>query len=200
MSAVPVARYLADFGADDGIAGAQRGGGEAAKNVGAAKLDEAFARGLEAGKAAARAELEVKLAEQRSASAQRLAAERQAWAEGTGEKLAKGLLVSLQELESRIAETVARVLKPFVADRLHAQAIAELQASLDMLASTASGTGLHISGPADILQALRERLAGKNVSATYAPSEDCDVRIVAGQTVLETRLQEWRAKLDEVMR
>ena len=57
----------------------------------------------------------------------------------------------------------------------------------------------HISGPADVLDAVRERLAGKPVAVTYTTSADCDVRIVAGQATLETRLGDWLAQLNEAV-
>jgi hypothetical protein len=203
MSAVPAARYLADFGTDGATAGGHGGSGEPARNRGtghAAKLEEDLARGIEAGRAAAQAEFDVKLEAQQRLFAQQLAAERQAWATGAGETLANGLLAGLQELEARIAETVARILKPFVAAQLHRQAIAELQAGLDVLTSASPGASLHVSGPEDILQVVREQLAGKTMAVTYAPSEDCDVRIVAGQAMLETCLKDWLAKLEEAVR
>ena len=106
----------------------------------------------------------------------------------------------MQEFEGRVAETTARILKPFLAAELHRQAIAELQSSLDMLMATDSGVSLSISGPADVLEALRQQLSGKTATVTYTPSDDCDVRIVAGSAALETRLKDWMAKLDEAMR
>ncbi len=99
-----------------------------------------------------------------------------------------------------MAETTARILKPFVAAEFHRQAIAELRASLDALLATDSGVSLDISGPADVLEVLRQHLSGKTATVTYTPSDDCDVRIVAGQATLETRLKDWMAKLDEATR
>jgi hypothetical protein len=200
MIAIPAARHLADFGADAGLALPQGSGGPAAGDAAAALLDEAFARGVEAGRAAASAELEAAIAEQQALGAKQLAAERQAWAGGTGKKLANSLVAALQDHERRVSEAVARILKPFVAAGLRTQAISELQAGLDALAATDQGAGVHISGPADLLEVMRERLAGKNLAITYTESEECDVRIVAGQATLETRLGEWMAKLDETVR
>lgn len=202
MIAVPAARYLADFGAD-GDARAPRAGGAPVQNdsvAAAARIDEAFARGIDDGRAAAESEFETKLEEQRAEFAAQLVAERQEWAAGTGEELANRLLAAVQEFESRVAETTARILKPFLAAELRRQAIEELQSSLDMLMATDSGVSLSISGPADVLEALRGQLSGKTATVTYTPSDDCDVRIVAGPAVLETRLKGWMAKLDEAIR
>ena len=201
MSAVPAARYLTDFGAA-GDARAPHAGSMPAKteSTAAAKLDEAFARGVEDGRAAAEAEFEAKLEEQRTEFDARLAAERQEWATSIGEELANRLLGAVKEFEGRVAETTARILKPFVAAEFHRQAIAELRASLDALLATDSGVSLDITGPTDVLEALSQHLSGKMAAVTYNPSDDCDVRIVAGQATLETGLKDWMAKLDEATR
>lgn len=204
MIAVPAARFLADFGAT--AAGAAdmprpaRSRQAADEADAAAKLDEAFVRGVEAGRAEASAELEAKLKEQRDQAAKQLAAERQAWAAVTGKKLANTLHAGLQEIETRLADAAARTLKPFVAEELRAQAVAELKSGLDALVTMEQGIGIHISGPADILEIIRGRFAGKNSAITFTESEDSEVRVVAGQATLETRLGEWMAKLNETVR
>ncbi len=201
MSAVPAARYLTDFGAA-GDARPPHAGGMPVKpdSTAAAKLDEAFARGVEDGRAAAEAEFEARLEEQRSEFDARLVAERQEWATSIGEEMANRLLGAVKEFEGRVAETTARILKPFVAAEFHRQAVDELRASLDALLATGSGVSLDIRGPADVLENLKQHLAGKMAAVTYTPSDDCDVRIAAGQATLETRLKHWMAKLDEATR
>jgi len=201
MSAVPAARYLTDFSIDRGTSGGVLDGAGPDAQAGAqAKLDEAFARGVETGRAAAQAEFEAKFASQQTIFAKRLELERQKWIVGTGGKLATGLAAGIKELEARIAETTARILKPFLEAEVHRQAIAELRSSLDALVATDPEVKLHVEGPADILDILREQLASKHPPAVFETSDDCDVRIVAGQAVLETRLKDWMAKLEEAIR
>lgn len=201
MSAVPAARYLADFSIDGDRRPPHPASASAENGATAAKqIDEAFARGIDDGRAAAESEFEVKLEEQRAQFAEQLAAARQEWATGAGEELANLFLAAVQELEKRVAETTARILKPFLAAELHRQAVAELQANLNMLMATDQGVSLDISGPADVLEVLRQQLSGKTASVTYTPSDDCDVRIVAGPATLETCLKSWMAKFDEVTR
>jgi hypothetical protein len=201
MSAVPAARYLPDFGADADAGRMRASGGPDTNGTAgaAAKLDDAFARGTESGAAAAQAQFDIKLEELRRQFAVQLAAERQTWATGAGERLANSLLAAVKEFEGRIAETTARILKPFLTTELHRQAVAELQASLEVLLAANPGVSLHVTGPADVLEALRHQLSGKTPAVTYTPSDDCDVRIVAGQATLETRLKDWMAKLDEAV-
>jgi hypothetical protein len=201
MSAVPAARYLADFGAGaDGRPLQARGGVPSKDESTAAKLEEALARGLEQGRAEAAAEYEAKLEEQRSQFADELAAARAEWAASVGEELGNRIGAALAEFEGRVAETTARILKPFLAEALHRQAVAELQANLESLLATDSGAAIAVTGPADVLDALQQQLSGRATNVTYTPSDDCDVRVVAGQATLETQLEGWLAKLDEAVR
>lgn len=196
MSAVPAASYLADFGIEGRAGGTEK----ARERGGQDKIEEAFARGVEAGRAAVQAEAEAKIASQQAVFAKRLELERQKWVIGTGEKLAGSLAAGLEKLESTIADTTARILKPFLEAELHKQAISELRLNLAALIATEPGVALHIRGPADILDVLREQLADKHPSAVLEVADDCDVRIVAGQAVLETRLRDWMSKLEEAAR
>jgi hypothetical protein len=199
MSAVPAVYFLTEFGADGEAA--QPGGGEPQTPAGpsAAEVEEAFARGIQEGTAAIRAECDARLEEQRVQFVAELAAARQEWATDTGQQLAERALAAVAEFEMHVCDAMARILKPFISAKLHAQALAELRASLDALVSADPEIALSISGPDDILDVLRGQLEGKTMPVNYQSSADCDVRIVAGPTTLETRIGEWMAKLDEAV-
>jgi len=195
MSAVPAASYLTEFGRD-GEAPLRRRNGEDTS----ARIDAAHASGFESGKAAAMAALEARLEGERASFAQQRASERQAWVAEEAEKLAQRLSAGLGELEARIAETTARVLEAFLRAELRRQVIAALRADLEALLSQESGISVSVTGPEDLLQALRDQLSGKACAATYLPNGEPDVRITAGQTILETRLGAWAAKIGEAVR
>jgi hypothetical protein len=200
MSAVPAARFLADFGTSaDAASEGVRADEDSAANL-AAKLEEAYGRGLLTGRATAAAQFNVKLNEQRTTFAAELAGERQKWAEEMGEALTNQLYAAVADFEVRIAETTARILKPFVEAGLRQQAIAELQANLNALVMADPGVGMLISGPADVLEAVSAQLADKTVTVTYTPSDECDVKIVAGPATLETCLRGWMDRLEELTR
>jgi hypothetical protein len=201
MSAVPAARFLADFGAPADAAplgGAKADESSAARL--AAKVDEAYGRGLLTGRATAAAQFNVKINEQREAFAVELAAERQKWAEEAGQALTNQLYAAIADFEMRIADTTARILKPFLEAGLRQQAISELQANLNTLVMADPGVGLQITGPQDVLEAIAAQLADKTITVTYVPSEDCDVKVVAGPATLETCLRGWADRLEELTR
>jgi hypothetical protein len=202
MSAVPVASYLIEFGRDDGAPRRRRDAesGIADADDMATRIDAAHTEGVERGSAAAMATLEAKLEDERAAFARQMASARQAWVKDEAEKLAQRLSAGLGELEARIAETTARLLEPILRAELRRQAVAALRTELEALLSHEPGIEVSVTGPEDLLQALRERLSGRACAATYHPSGEPDVRIVAGQTILETRLAAWTAKIEEALR
>jgi len=142
---------------------------------------------------------DARLEEQKRLFEQQLAGERQAWASEQGDKLAERLVAGLREAEARLAETTSRILKPFLAAAIHRQTITELQGCLERLVSRDAGVRLNVSGPEDLLHALRERLAGTCAAVTYQLSDSCDVRVTANQTIVETALGAWMAKIDEAV-
>lgn len=196
MSPVPAARFLEDFGAEDasGSTAVRRDAPPASDPI-----EEAYARGVEAGRAAAQAEHEAKLASQQTLFAKRIELERQKWIVGVAARFADTLTAGMRDMEMRIVDTTARILRPFVEAELHAKAVAELQASLGALLAAEPGVSLHIKGPGSILAVLEKQLANKQPAATFEIIEDIDVRITAGQAVLETCLGEWLSKLKEAM-
>jgi hypothetical protein len=204
MSAVPAASYLADFGCRAVVDAHLAPGSDAdraaasAAEVGA-RIEAAHASGFEDGKAALRAELERKLEAQRVANDARLASERQAWVSAEAGKLAERLTVGLTELEGRIADTLARILQPFLGAELRRRAIGELRAELEALLRKHPGIECIVSGPEDLLDELRRHLAGKTLTVTYRIAEGVDLRVEAGQTVLETRLGVWLARMQEAL-
>lgn len=200
MSAVPAASYLTEFGIQD-VPGASAEKAGAAQKELQSKIDDAFARGEKAGRAAVQTEFDAKSAGQQALYMKRLELERHKWAISTGEDLATRLQAGLKDIENNLADAAARILRPFLEEELHRRTIAELQTNLEALISTEPTVGLQISGPADILDALREKLGEKAPAGiTFEVTDGADVRSVTGQATVETRLKEWRATLEEAMR
>jgi F0F1-type ATP synthase membrane subunit b/b' len=199
MMAAPLAQYLADFGSSlkPGEAPQGRGRAPAIQPLRAIiespveKIEEALARGREQGAAAARAEYEAKLAEERARAAAALAEARRAWVAEEGETLAAKLSVSMRELTTMLADSLARILRPFLVDALRQQVVDGLLEKLGVLLAHDRDIVLRISGPQDLLDSLREKLGSFPASIDYIPTDDADVRVVANQTVIETQLQAW---------
>jgi hypothetical protein len=196
MTAAAIARYLLEF---DDPKGGRTGDNDAGRQAAASKatlVDEAFTRGFESGQAAA----EARLAEQQALQARELAAAREAWAQQEGARLAEQLAAGFGEIEARLADVAARVLAPFISAELRGRAIAHLVESLKVLQAQEHGAAVKIAGAPDLLEALRARLDGKVENVSYHPSQAPDVQVTVGQTVLETRLGAWVARIQEAVK
>jgi hypothetical protein len=157
--------------------------------------EEGFSEGTAVSAAAHAAALEA----ERGASAAHLAAERALWAHEEGRRLADGLAQGLAEIEARISTRTARILSGFLADRLIDRATRELARTIRELLAGADGKVVAVTGPADIVAALRETLAGDAVAVDFRSDTAADVRVVCDETLVESRLSAWVARLASVV-
>ena len=205
MSAVPLARFLVDFGSEgDTGPGRNSGAGNRAGErsggtEGALRIAEAVARGHKEGRAAAEAEFQTKLDAQREELEQRLASERLAWVEQESGVLAARMSSAMQDVEASIADCAARLLHPLLTRELQRQTVAELAAAVRSLVSRDANASVAICGPEDLVGALRERLAGTPANLTFSINSNPDVQVTLDQTIVQSRLAAWRARLEEAL-
>ena len=203
MAPISAAKFIAEFGTEGKPQEApyvwptqkQAFNVAAASARTAPRIDDAYERGLAAGKAAIMADIETRLEAERVYYAQQLELERFTWANREAEKLAEMFAAGIREIETNVVNVTARILKPFLGERAHRQAIAELLEALELLIGKDQGMTLEIFGPDDLLQLIREKLRDRNVAALFSPRDGVDVRVVAGHTILETSLGAWMDKL-----
>ena len=100
---------------------------------------------------------------------------------------------ALSLVETRIAESVARVLRPFLVAELRGQAIDALEESIGVLLRTDQAI-IEISGAADLLDVLQSRV-GAAMAIAWSPNSGADVRVVADQTVIESRIEAWARRI-----
>jgi flagellar biosynthesis/type III secretory pathway protein FliH len=165
----------------------------------AAGRDDGLAEGLAEGLSRAVAAHAEALEAEQVASARRLAAERDRWAREEGEFLAEKLARGLAEIEARVGAHVANILGGLLADGLRDRAIRELVAHTNALVSGADGKVIAIFGPEDLVTALRERLGVGSTAIEFYPGTSSDVRIVCEDTLVESRLEGWLARLASVV-
>lgn len=163
-------------------------------------VDEAFARGEQAGRGAAEAELEQALREAQLRAEEQLAAEHLKWRSEHADELASRLASGVDELESKISTAVTRVLTPFLTTQLRANMVDALGESIRTLLSGGRHAALHIGGPEDLLAVLREKLGAVPVGIEWEPNQEMEVRVAADHTMIETDLQRWIDRFAEACR
>jgi hypothetical protein len=204
---IPLSRVLLDFGAANPVSPAARPGSPVSVvpprdpvDDLARRIDEAYARGHDEARLSADAEHERKLAEALAAAEAEHAAERARWASEQADELAARLGAAVQLLEERIADTVGRVLTPFVAAEMRSKSMEALAESIRTVLSGANPPALRISGPEDLLSTLRDRLPAGAVAIEWEPNGEADVTVSAGDAVIETEIAGWLDRFAEARR
>ncbi len=217
-------RFLVDFDALPSAPGRTANGSPPWLPIGGAVPDFVVFEGLEGGApepasgtdpgsrsmaeavAAALAEAEARHAAERTALetgfVERLAAERAAWVEHEAAALARALRDGYGVLEEVLAEAATAVLEPFLDEAARASAIVDLRSAISSLAVGGSGAVIAVSGPQDLLDALRKALdaAGSDMQRmSFTASDACDITVVSDSSTIRTRLGDWTRTLQDCL-
>lgn len=161
--------------------------------------DEAYRRGLAEAEERGRQALEQALAAERAVLEARLVEVRANWVAEQADILASRLEQGLQQAVDTVSALAAGVLEPLVRMDLGERALEDLRTMLADLLGKGEARGVRVSGPADLLDALRRRL-GEAPGLEFAADEGPDLRIETDRTLVETRLAEWAGRLREASR
>ncbi len=189
----PIGRAVAPFAA---VEGPEAGALQPVSGV------DASAHSIAAAVAAALAEAEAEHAADRAALetdfAERLAAERASWAEREAAALASTWRDCYGALEEMLAEATAAVLEPFLDEAARASAIAGLRSAIVSLTTGGSGAAIAVSGPQDLVEALRKALdagGSDTQQMSFTASDACEVTVVSDSSTIRTRLGDWTRTL-----
>jgi hypothetical protein len=106
----------------------------------------------------------------------------------------------LLEIDSVLTDAVARILKPFLVERVCAEAVETLAATIADVVRHRDGARVEIAGAADLTAAVAERIGALGIGADVREAEGCDVRVSIGLTALETSLAAWMTRIEEAVR
>lgn len=150
---------------------------------------------LEEGRAAAKAEYDELTARERAGFVLRIENERRRWAREEGERLADEFRAALDQFAARVGDDVGRVLEPFVTREVRAQMLESLLQGLRAVIADRDEPVVHLSGPADLLEMVCEKLNGEGVATRVEDADGVDVRARIESTTIETRLEDWMREL-----
>jgi hypothetical protein len=207
MMARPVAQVLIRFGSTEH----QEGAGPVSRDTAcpdplddlpaedfALAIQLAREDGVTEGFAKARTEYEAQFMQESLAFEARLATERETWTRQESEMLSGKIEAMFAEIESNIAGSVARVLRPFVADALRRRIIDLLGEHVGALLRGSECPVIEISGREDLLAMLREKLSAFSCAIHYTPEDSSDLRVVAGQTIIESQIGAWIERINSL--
>jgi hypothetical protein len=164
------------------------------------RVREAFERGRKTGLEAARKELEIVFARREAERAERDKSERLAFKAKEYALMAENISQGLADVEARIADSVARILKPLLIDRQAERILQALAENLTRMLSGEAPDLLRVSGPKDLLESLRTKLAAVPASVEFVEADGVDVTVTAQHTLIESQLQALAAAVDAALK
>jgi hypothetical protein len=159
------------------------------------RLEQSLLKAFEEGRDAARRELDEDRARFKQEMAQDVARERDQWASAEGERLLEAHRAAIADFEMRCAQTVANILRPFLTQAVIARVTESLVQNLEVLFASRTQALFEISGPPDLLEALKTKFADRQATISYLPTDSIDVRVCVDDTIIETQLAAWMQAL-----
>jgi hypothetical protein len=161
----------------------------------ARRIEQAHLKAFEEGRAAARADFEEERARLREALQDEIARAREQWAQDEAARLAEAHRAAIADFETRCAQAVAHILRPFLVQQAIARVTQSLVETLEALLASHGGL-FEISGPPDLLAAIEARFGAEEGRMAFKPGADIDIRIRIDDTVVETQLEPWLRALE----
>lgn len=207
MTAIPISKYLAELpvsrpsgeSTPQRITRLARLADFRAEPDPAVEIEKAYRRGLEEGRAAARAEYAKHIDDLRQTMEAERIADRAAWTQDEAARFAEALEASMSAVEGRIAEVVARVLEPFLVEAQRQRAVQHLVDTINQLTVRQQGLSMTVTGPEDLLVALNERLGGR-LQLDLRVADRVDVLVETTDSTIETRIASWMQSVAEALR
>jgi hypothetical protein len=163
-----------------------------------ARVEEAYARGKMNGLEIARAVAAAALYVEETDREAREIARRLAWQANEIAQFAEKIEGAMAAIEDRLAQSVARILKPILVEERVKHITDALSENLSKILSRDTPALLKITGPEALLSVLRDQLSSQSVAVEYVAAEGLDVTIEANQTIIKSQLQAWIDHIETV--
>ncbi len=161
----------------------------------AQRIDQTRQTAFEEGREAARQELAQERVRLRDALNAEIEKARAQWFEEEGERLAAAHRSALEAFETRCAQSVANILRPFLTRQVIARVTESLVENLEVLFASRTRALFEVRGPQDMLDALREKFAARDISVSFEPNDSMDIKVCVDDTIIETQLGAWMKAL-----
>jgi hypothetical protein len=163
------------------------------------KLAEAYHRGVQEGLDTAKAEAATARALERAELQKRAVIEKLDFQMNEYARLSEALNAGFAELERRVAQAAARVLKPLIEDTVAKQIVEELGENVARL-TRAGGVGLiKARGPERLLSALKAKIEQLSVDVEYVEEENVEITVTAQATEIRSELASWARLVEDIV-
>ena len=164
-----------------------------------AKLAEAYHRGVQEGLDAGKAEAATARALERAELQKRAVIEKLDFQMNEYARLSETIANGFAEIERRIAQAAARVLKPLLVEEVVKQIVDELVENVARLTRAGGVSLLKIKGPEPLLSALKPKVEKLAVEVEYVEEDGIEISVAAQATEIHSELGAWMRLIDDLV-
>ncbi|NLS18079.1 hypothetical protein HGP16_16070 [Rhizobium sp. P40RR-XXII] len=120
--------------------------------------------------------------------------------EQAAENIAAGVTRMATMLGQAISAETAAILAPIMTETLTAKAVADLADLVRAAILDGSAGSISVSGPHRLFEALHAHLGADGALLRHVETQDVDLTVTIGESVLVTRMSAWAASLKEILK
>ncbi|MGV8938425.1 MAG: GTPase [Allorhizobium sp.] len=164
-----------------------------------AERREAYAEGHEAATRELQAQFQAERQEFADSQAQFIAVLQEKHRAETAQIVGDRLRTIAAEIAIAVSEQAAIAMAPLFTDEIAANAIKELAAMMQAAILDGNAGAIVVTGHAELFERLKAELPESDGLLRFVESNDLDLSVDIGETVLVTRISAWTASLKKVL-
>lgn len=155
-----------------------------------------YERGLDEGSAGTRVHYEAILEAERAEHARLLEEERIRFDMRESANVSASIDGFMNVMEQRISYSLARLLQPFLSERITDQLVAAFAANLRQLTEEESGRTIRLRGPESLVKMVLDQLPALRQRIDVQVADQVELVALLDETTIETRLGQWLGQLE----
>jgi hypothetical protein len=163
------------------------------------QLAEAYHRGVQEGLDAAKSEAATARALERAELQKRAVIEKLDFQMNEYARLSETLAAGFAELERRVSQSAARVLKPLLLEAVAGQIVDELSENVARLTRSGALSLIKVRGPERLLSTLKGKIEALAVDVEYLEDEGVEIVVSAQATEIRSELAPWAKLIEDIV-
>lgn len=135
--------------------------------------------------------------EERLDAEARLLQARETWSNDIASAIAGQIDAAIHDAFSVLRDDLARALTPFISREVFSHTFDQMLSCIKKGLAGEAEPVIEIFAPADLIEKLKRALVDRNIAIIAHESDQTEMRVQMGATVIETALEEWLSRLTD---
>lgn len=163
------------------------------------QLSEAYHRGVQQGLDAGKEEAATARAMERAELQKRAVIEKLDFQMNEYARLSDSIASGFVEMERRVAQAAAQLLKPLLVEAVSRQIVDELAENVTRLTRSGGIGLLKVRGPERLLSVLKPKIQELAVDVEYVEDSGVEITVAAQSTEIRSELGSWMRLIDDII-